>query len=304
MEKKIVLLFIAFIFTTCEKKSDDVDILVTIYPFKFILEEIAKDELKIDVLLPSSIDPHTYEMLPSDLIKVQKSKVFIYVDKNLDGWAEKLEAKNKIQLSDLVPDTLRLDISDPLLNHNHKHSNTHNLNHPHNHSHEGFDPHFWTDPITVKGMIDNIVSLLITYFPDKKKTFIENSELFKAKLEELDSVTSQKAKMIQRKNIFSSHPFYNYFFYRYGFNVVGFLEVSPGQVLSPREMKMMMELVKRNNVKAIFTNKQHSDKTTKVLAESVGIKYFDLDPIGGSNQIDDYVSIINHNMEIITQALK
>lgn len=296
MKKFVIILITVLVFISCNKNNNRVDILVTIYPFKFILEEIAKDELKIDVLLPPSLDPHTYEMVPSDLIKVEKAELFLYGDEQLDGWAAKLEAKNKIELSDLVPDSLRLDISEPLSNLNHTHT--------HNHNHQGFDPHFWTDPITVKGMIDNIVSLLIKYFPDKKNTFIANSRLFKAKLDELYSVTYQKTKMIQNKNIFSSHPFYNYFFYRYEFNIVGFLEISPGQVLSPKEMKMMMDLVKKNNVKAIFTNKQHSDKTTKLLAESVGIKHYDLDPIGGTGNLMDYVSIINHNLEIITQALK
>ncbi len=300
MKKLLFILIAVLVFTSCDKKNYKVDILVTIYPFKFILQEIVKDELVINVLLTASIDPHTYEMVPSDLIKVQKAELFIYGDKQLDGWASKLEAKNKIQLSDLLPDTLRLNISEPLSNKNLTVDHTHNQNH----SHEGFDPHFWTDPITVKGMTNNIVSLLIKHFPDKKYTFIANSEIFKSKLEQLDSNIFQKTKTIQNRNIFSSHPFYNYFFKRYEFNIVGFLEVSPGQVLSPKEMKMMMDVVKKNNVKAIFTNKQHSDRTTKILAESVGIKYYVLDPIGGTENLMDYVSVVNHNLEIIAKALK
>lgn len=291
--KKILFVLVAFTFFLSCKKNDDVDIIVTIYPFKFILKEITKDELKIDVLLPSSVDPHTYEMVPSDLIKVQNAELFIYCDKNLDGWAAKLEAKNKIQLSDYLPDSLRLDISEPIIN---------NLSH--NHNHYGFDPHFWTDPITVRGMIDNIVSLLISHFPNKENVFSANAEQFKKKLTELDSIISEKTKSIENKNIFSSHPFYNYFFHRYGFNVIGFLEISPGQVLSPKEMKVMMDFVKQNSVKAIFTNKQDSDRTNKILAEAVGINHYDLDPIGGINNLNDYVSVINYNLEIITKALK
>lgn len=303
MIKKIFAVFIiTLLFSSCGKRSNDVDILVTINPFKFIIEEITKDELKIDVLLPSSVDPHTYEMVPSDLIKVQNAELFIYGDKNLDGWAAKLEAKNKIQLSDLVPDSLRLDISEPLLNHTH--TLNHNRNHTHNHSHKGFDPHFWTDPITVKGMIYNIVNLLVEHFPDKKNTFIENAKSFKERLVEVDSIISIRTQLIENKNIFSSHPFYNYFFHRYGFNVIGFLELSPGQVISPKEMKEMMDLVKKNNVKVIFTNRQHNDKTTKILAESVGVKYYDLDPIGDNDKLNDYFKILNYNLEIISKALK
>lgn len=302
MKKLLFILVAVLVFTSCDKKSDEVDILVTIYPFKFILEEITKNELKIDVLLPASIDPHTYEMVPSDLIKVQKAELFIYGDKQLDGWAAKLETKNKIQLSDLLPDSLRLDISKPLLNHTHTHILNHN--HTQTHSHEGFDPHFWTDPITVKGMIDNIISVLVEYFPDKKNKLTENAKLFKERLDEVDSIISIRTQLIENKNIFSSHPFYNYFFDRYGFNVIGFLELSPGQVISPKEMKEMIDLVKKNNVKAIFTNRQHNDKTTKILAESVGVKYYDLDPIGDNDKLNDYFKILNYNLEIISKALK
>jgi len=295
MKKFFVLITAFLIFNSCVKKSEKVDILVTIYPFKFILDEIVKDEIKIDVLLPASVDPHTYELIPSDLIKMQSAELFIYGDKDLDGWASKFDVKNKIQFSDYLPDSLRMDISESLFKHNH---------HNHFHTHKGFDPHFWTDPVTVYGMIENIVLMLSNYFPDKKDSFIQNATLFKNKLREIDSIIELKTNQIENKNIFSSHPFYNYFFNRYRFNIVGFLEVSPGQVLSPKEMKKIMKLVKENKVRAIFTNKQHSDRTTKILAESVGINYFDLDPIGGSNELNDYFSILNYNLAIIEQALK
>lgn len=294
MKKFLLLLLTLLFFNSCQKTNNKVDILVTIYPFKFIIDELVKDELAVDVLLPSSVDPHTYELVPSDLMKVQYVKLFIYGDKDLDGWAAKLESKNKIQLSDYVPDNLRLDISEPLFKHTHNHS----------HSHKGFDPHFWTDPVVIKEMIDNLVNLLTENFPDKKSTFIENAELFKLRLSELDSTISKKTVSISNRNIFSSHPFYNYFFHRYNFNVVGFLEISPGQNLSPKEMKQMMELVRENNVKAIFTNKQHNDRTTKILAESIGVKHYDLDPIGGTENIESYIKIIEYNLEIITNALK
>lgn len=298
MKKFLLLLLILLFFTSCQKTNNKVDILVTIYPFKFIIDELVKDELAVDVLLPSSLDPHTYELVPSDLMKVQYAQLFIYGDKDLDGWAAKLEAKNKVQLSDYVPESLRLDISEPLFKHsdNHSHSDSHN--------HKGFDPHFWTDPITIKGIIDNLVNLLIENFPDKKNVFIKNAELFKLKLSELDRKIIETTDSIPNRNIFSSHPFYNYFFHRYNFNVVGFLEISPGQNLSPKEMKRLIDLVKKYNVKAIFTHKQHNDRTTKILAESVGVKHYDLDPIGGTENIDSYNKIIEYNLEIIANALK
>ena len=65
-----------------------------------------------------------------------------------------------------------------------------------------------------------------------------------------------------------------------------------------------MELVKEENVKAIFTHKQHSDKPAKVLAEASGIKQYELDPIGGVTGEMTYKEIILHNLSIINDALK
>ena len=64
-----------------------------------------------------------------------------------------------------------------------------------------------------------------------------------------------------------------------------------------------MELVKKQNVKAIFTNKQ-SDKPAKVLAESTGIHEYELDPIGGVKGRMMYEEIILHNLGIIKKALQ
>jgi zinc transport system substrate-binding protein len=298
MNRFLIIFFFVFGLVSCQREYNKIDILVTIYPFKFILDEIVKDQLTIGVLLPSAVDPHTYELIPSDMIKVQHSKLFIFGDKDLDGWAAKIEVKNKIQLSDFLPDSLKLYIPEKVsISSHHQQSGD-------DHNHYGFDPHYWTDPITLRGMIDNLANLLVEHFPEKKDLWIKNAEIFKNKLSDLDNSIRLNIANIKNKNIFSSHPFYNYFFKRYNFNIVGFLEISPGENLTPKEMKIMMDLIRKYNVEAIFTHRQHSDKTTKILAESLGMKYYDLDPIGGDGKLNSYDDIINYNLAIISSALK
>jgi prolipoprotein diacylglyceryl transferase len=301
MKNFLALIIVIFSLQSCDRKVEEFDILVTIYPFKFILEELSNKELKIGVLLPGTFDPHTYELAPSDMIKVEKSKLFIYGDKNLDGWAKNIKKNNTIQFSDLIPDSLKLIIK------NQEYLIENYFEHNHNDEtdyHIGFDPHFWTDPLTINGMLDNILKVLVKNFPDKEYIFKKNAKEFSKKLYNLHIEIEQKSKSLQNKNVFSSHPFYNYFFYRYNFNVVGFLEITPGQNISPKEMKKVMDLVRQKNVLAIFTNKQHSYKTTKILAETLGIKHFDLDPIGGSDELNKYDKIIRYNFNLIYKALK
>ncbi|WP_304132132.1 metal ABC transporter substrate-binding protein [Ignavibacterium album] len=295
---KIIFLFFALvILASCSKeKSEGKNIVVTIYPFKAIIQEIAGSEIAVNVLLPGGADPHTYEMSPSDYNKIQNAKIFFYGAETLDGWAAKLDVENKIELLKLLPENFLIQIE---INENHSAHQDKNSHH-----HYGIDPHFWTDPLTVNSMLDSLTKILSYFYPEKKDLFRKNSEAFSKKLYDLDKKIKEEIKAVKHNKVFSAHPFYNYFFRRYGIKVVGSLEISPGQQVTPKFLKNISDEIKRENVKAILINKQHISKPAKVLAESVGIKAVELDPIGGTAGTETYEQIILHNMKIIVNELK
>lgn len=295
--KAILLLLSLLIFASCSnKKSEEKNIVVTIYPFKAIVQEIAGSDITIDVLLPGSADPHTYEMSPSDYKKIQSARIFFYGAESLDGWAAKIDVENKVELLKLVPEDFLLNIE---MSDDHSHHTD-----DHTHHHYGTDPHFWSDPLTVNSMLDSLTKILSEYYPEKKDLIRKNSELFSQKLIQLDSKIRDEIKSVKHNKIFSAHPFYDYFFKRYGIDVVGSLEISPGQQVTPKFLKNISEEIKRKNVKAIFINKQHISKPAKVLAESVGIKTVELDPFGGTGDLKTYEQIISENLKTIVNELK
>ncbi|WP_290663631.1 metal ABC transporter substrate-binding protein, partial [Ignavibacterium sp.] len=177
---KIIFLFFALvILASCSKeKSEGKNIVVTIYPFKAIIQEIAGSEIAVNVLLPGGADPHTYEMSPSDYNKIQNAKIFFYGAETLDGWAAKLDVENKIELLKLLPENFLIKIEM-----NEYHSAHHEKN---SHHHYGIDPHFWTDPLTVNSMLDSLTKILSYFYPEKKDLFEKNSEAFSKKLYDLD----------------------------------------------------------------------------------------------------------------------
>ncbi|MCX8104783.1 MAG: metal ABC transporter substrate-binding protein [Ignavibacterium album] len=291
------LILSALLLTNCSHQSSDKNnIVVTIYPFKAILQEIVGNEIQVDVLLPGSADPHTYEMSPSDYKKIQDAKVFFYGAETLDGWAAEIDVKNKIELLKLIPEDFLLQIEM-----NDEHSSELNEE---SHHHYGVDPHFWTDPLTVNSMLESLTQKLAEFYPDKKESFKRNAEAFSLKLIELDKKVKKQIEPVIHNKVFSAHPFYNYFFKRYGIKEVGSLEISPGQQITPKFLKNISEEINRKNVKAIFINKQHISKAAKVLAESVGIKTIELDPIGGTKSSETYEQIILSNLTTIVQELK
>ncbi len=274
----------------CSPSENKKEVVTTIYPFKAILQEIVGNRFEIKTTLPPGADPHTYEMLPSDFQSIQNSLAFFYGSINLDGWAAKINVNNKIEMISLVPEQNLIEITV------HQQGNED--------EHLGIDPHFWTDPNTVKAMLPNLVNTLVKLDPNGEKVYRSNEQNFSKQLTELDLKIQEEVNNIKFKNVFTAHPFYNYFFDRYGFNVVGSLEITPGTQTTPKGLKKLIELVQKENVKAIFVNKQHSDKPAKVLAESAGIKDYKLDPLGGVKDRMTYKEIILYNLSIIKEALK
>lgn len=291
-----ILIIILLTFTGCSVERQKSEIVTTIHPFRAIIQEIAGDKIEVRSILPAGADPHTYEMLPSDIKAIQNSAAFFYGSEALDGWAARIDVENKIEMLRLVSEDFLIEIK----------VQNHFDDHNHNPDEEflGIDPHFWVDPITVNSMLNKLLHELEKIDPNNAEYYKNNADKFSVKLSDLDERLKKETADIKYRNVFTAHPFYSYFFERYNFFVAGSIEIAPGYHSTPKNIKQLMELVKKQNVKAIFTHKQHNDKPAKVLAESTGIKEFELDPIGGVPGMMTYEEIILHNLEIIKKALK
>ena len=87
-------------------------------------------------------------------------------------------------------------------------------------------------------------------------------------------------------------------------NVVGIVEISPGYQSTPKDIKNLLDISKEKNVNVIFKLANHPEQTTKVFAETSGIKTVEIDPFGGVEGRMTYVQIINYNAKKILNALK
>ncbi len=215
-----------------------------------------------------------------------KSKALFYGSEGLDEWAANVEGVKKIELIKFVPADYLLKI------------------HTNDNEDYGTDPHFWTDPLTVKSIIPSLLNQLIKLDPEGKDIYKKNAEKFSSNLSELDKQIRDKLSSLKNKNVFLSHPFFNYFLKRYGINAAGFVEISPGHQSTPGDIKKLIDISKKKNVKVIFNIAAHPERTAKVFAETAGIKMVDLDPNGGVKGRYTYEEIILYNTEIIFNSLK
>lgn len=298
--KRILSIIIIFVFTHAYAQTKFV---TTIHPFREILKNIIGDRGEVHQILPPNASPHTYELRPSDVRLIEAAKALFYGSENLDAWAVKFKNTNSIELIEFLAE-------DYLIHFEEKHEDQQaEVRHEggekeHHHHDSGVDPHFWTDPLTVKSMLPALTEQLCAIDPSGCKIFKQNSDKFSRQLDSLHSKISKMLFPIHGSKVMISHPFFQYFFKRYGIELVGTIEAIPGREPTPKEIKRLIEKIKHENVKAIFDHIQLPDRAAKIIAESTGIKVYHLDPIGGVPGRYSYEELLLYNANIILEALR
>ncbi|MEE9449532.1 MAG: metal ABC transporter substrate-binding protein [Ignavibacteriaceae bacterium] len=280
--KKISLLVFLFQLTNAAQP----EYVTTIHPFKEIIQRVVGEWGKVICLLSPGSSPHTFYISPSEVKVIESADALFYCAKNLDEWAIRYNNPNKIELLSLLPVDSLLNIF-TIRNRN-----------------VGLDPHFWTDPVLVKIMLPQLAAKLCSIDPDGCKIYKANAEEFSVELELIYREINKNLKQVNKRTVILSHPFFQYFLKRFNFKLAGIIEPIPGKEPTPKELKVLIDIVLKNGVKAIFTHIQLPDNAAHLLSESTGIKVRTLDPVGGVEGRNSYNEILMYNTSIIFKALR
>ncbi len=268
----------------------------TIFPFYDIVKTIVGERGAVFVLLPPGASPHTFHLRPSDMKKVGEASGLILGGPGLDEWAFELPSALHITLLELVPDSLLLAFQTA-----HEFENHADGSHHHG---EGIDPHFWTDPLTVRGILPRLTELLCELDEAGADVYRANAAAFAVRLGALHEKIQALLAAVEGSAVLLSHPFYNYFFSRYGLELAGVTELSPGSESTPREIARYIKLVEDRKVRSVFTHSQLPDRSAILVAEACGITVTELDPIGGVKGRNSYEEMTWYNAELILRALR
>ena len=255
----------------------------TIHPLAAILRELVPNATRVSVLVPPGASPHTFEPRPSDLRAVQSARALFFVSSELDGWATRLPAVRKIAVLDRIPPEHRLPTAP---------------------DGKGTDPHFWTDPVTVKASLPGLTGVLCTLEEADCAVVRSNAERFSAELERLDREVHELLEPVRGAPVVLFHPSFRYFLRRYGLDLAGVIEPSPGKEPTPRSLTSLVKTVRATGAKVVFTEPQLPAGPAAALAEAAAIRVAVLDPLGGTPGRSGYAEIVRYNARILREALE
>ena len=178
------------------------------------------------------------------------------------------------------------------------------------HGHGVLDPHFWFDPLRVKEAVNSIAERLSTLDPDGSQVYQNNAAAYNQELDTLHAwIEGEVAKLSEeQRKLVTSHDSFQYFADRYGFEVVGAIfPVNIEREPTAQELAELVEVIEREGVSAIFTEKSHSDRLGRRIAEET-----DAEVIGGlytgslgkpGGEAGTYLAMMRYNIKTIVEAL-
>jgi zinc transport system substrate-binding protein len=180
--------------------------------------------------------------------------------------------------------------------------------HDHGHSH-AFDPHVWLDPLLVKKEVRTISDALIEIDSKNKDYYEKNTTEYLSKLDKLNDDYVAAFEGAKSRKFVTQHTAFSYLANQYGLEQVAISGLSPDQEPTPKELKGIQDLVKKENINVIYTESSASEKIAKTIADATGADLAVLNPMESVSKKDrengaDYLSIMAENLEALKLSIK
>lgn len=273
------------------EKQGKVVVVTTIYPVYDLIRQVGGKDVEVSYLLPVGASPHTYSPTPENVRRAGKAHLMVMFGSNIDDWASKLHQSEggsaKLIVLSGAPGTEE------------KHSGEED------HHHGGEDPHYWMDPEKMIEYSVKISDTLAELYPAKKTKFAERRAVFETEIRALIAEYKPRFEALKHKKFIAYHSAYSHLAERFGLEQAGVIESSPGKAPGPETIAKLVEMVKKDNIKAIFAEPQLSARAAEMLSKNAGIPLRKLDPLGNPDdpERDTYIKNMRRNLDAVLEAL-
>lgn len=285
----IFLAATTLLFAACgeQRQASHSDIIVTIQPLKYLVEQITGDDFNVDILVPASASPETFEPTPKQLIAIDKAK-FIFSTGLIDFETSLTERMpNKENLINL---SRGIELMKGSCSHNHStthHCDNEHCDHTHNAHYHGIDPHIWTSPKELKVMAQNAYEAIIAEYSDSVK-YTEAYNVLIHNLNELDAECANLCKESSTEAFVIYHPALTYFARSYGLEQIAIEK--DGKEPSAKHLVTIINEAKVKGVKCLLYQVQYPRSAVEVIAKDMGIECYEIDPLK-ENVVDNILDI-------------
>ncbi len=221
-----------------------------------LVHQVGGDLIDLSSMVQAGVDPHEYQPSPQDVRSANEAQVIFKNGTGLEKWLDKVieNSGTKAPIIDTSKGvTLRKgDNEEPL-----------------------GDPHIWQSPVNDIIMLHNIRDGLAQADPANAATYQANTAAYEKVLTDLDQYIQAQIATIPKANrkFVTNHDAFGYYYERYGLTFVGSIIPSMDSSFEPsaQELTQLVDLIKAQKVKAIFTESSITPTLAKQIGDEAGV---------------------------------
>ena len=333
--KKIIaaataLLVAAGMFTGCgasEKptaQGDKLKIVTTIFPEYDWTREILGDQserTEVTMLLDNGVDLHSYQPTADDLIKIAECDLFIYVGGESDGWVESALASTSnpdravINLIDTLGDSVKLEeVVEGMQETEYDHEEDEDHAHDADEQETETDEHVWLSLRNAQAVCQKIAEKLGEIDPEHEQAYTQNALAYIDQLAALDAKYQAAVDAASKKTLVFGDRFpFRYLTEDYGLNYyAAFVGCSAETEASFETIRFLAEKTDALGLSHVLTIENPNHKIAETVVANTSSKnqqVLSMDSMQSVTSKDvaagaTYLSIMEHNLDVLTQALQ
>jgi len=245
-----------------------IKILTTVFPLMEFAREVARERGGVGLFLPPGAEVHTWQPRFSDMEKLSRADVFVYIGQGLEPWA--VDVLRSVRRPGLKVLEIGRDL--PLLRDGQEGLSR-------GHESESLDPHLWLDFEIDEILVGRIQSLLTEIEPDQADVFARGASAYKEKLKRLDGDYRKAFEQCELNAfIFSGHAAFGYLARRYHLRQISAYGMSPDSTPTPKDLARIIEMAGQLRVPTIFYETGAGPKLARQIAASIGADVLPLNP--------------------------
>ncbi len=164
------------------------------------------------------------------------------------------------------------------------------------------DPHVWLDPVRFADVVSQVGAALAEADPPRAEEYRRRADAFRAELDGLHREFQAGLIPCRRRLIVTAHAAFGRLAGRYGLQQRAITGISPEAEADPRRLAELADLVKREGVTHVFTERLVSPRVARALAREAGVEVAVLDPLEGRTKAG-YTAAMRANLRTLRRVL-
>ena len=257
-----------------------------------IAQNVAGDAAEVQSITKPGAEIHDYQPTPKDIAQAQSADLILWNGLNLERWFERFFQNMQNKPAVVVTEGIV-----PMMIYEGEYKDLPN-------------PHAWMSTSNALIYIENIKNALVKYDPQNAETYQKNAALYVEKIKKLDQPLREKLARVpeEQRWLVTSEGAFSYLAKNYGFKEAYLWPINAEQQGTPKQVRKVIDLVRKNNIPVVFSESTISPKPMQQVAKETGAKYggvLYVDALSAKDgPVPTYIDLLNTTVSTIVKGFE